>query len=346
MSHADLQESLLAWYRANRRDLPWRRTRDPYAIWISEAMLQQTRVETVLSYWPRFLERFPDLASLAGASEESVLGAWSGLGYYRRAKALRQAARAIVEHHGGSFPKDRASVLGLPGIGRYTAGAVLSIAFGQREPLVDGNVARVLSRLFAIEHELGSASSQRELWDLAQELLPEARDCGDWNQALMELGATICTARDPKCGICPLSRRCKAQAESRVADLPRARPRPLPVEVSVEVLVVRKGGAWLFEQRAEDAPRMSGMWELPTREVGTRSGLFRAAWEPRGLFSAGREIGRARHTITRHRIEVSVREGAFSGAVPMPAEFRWIEPRSTATLGLTGMARKALALAT
>ncbi|HTF89443.1 MAG TPA: A/G-specific adenine glycosylase [Planctomycetota bacterium] len=346
MTDANLQESLLAWYRANRRDLPWRRTRDPYAIWISEAMLQQTRVETVLSYWPRFLERFPDVASLARAPEADVLGAWSGLGYYRRAKALRQAACAIVAHHGGSFPKDRASVLALPGIGRYTAGAVLSIAFGQREPLVDGNVARVLSRLFAIEHELGSTSSQRELWDLAAQLLPDSRDTGDWNQALMELGATICIARDPKCGACPLSGQCKALAENRVADLPRARPRPLPLDVSVEVLVVRKGAAWLFEQRAEDAPRMSGMWELPTRETGTQSGLFRAAWMPAGLFSAGRELGRARHTITRHRIEVRVREGAFSAAVPMPAEFRWIEPRRAATLGLTGMARKALALAT
>ncbi len=346
MSHSALRNSLLAWYRANRRDLPWRRTKDPYAIWISEAMLQQTRVETVLAYWPKFLVRFPDIASLARAREEDVLAAWSGLGYYRRARSLREAAIAIVERHDGEFPKDRASVLALPGIGPYTAGAVLSIAFGQREPIVDGNVARVFSRLFAIEDELGSTNSQRRLWELAQELLPKSGDAGDWNQALMELGAMLCTARDPNCDACPLAERCLALAENRVAQLPRVKARPTPLDVAVVVLIVRRDGAWLFEQRSEKAARMAGLWELPTREIGVHRGLFRAAWEPGGLFSSGRELGRARHTITRHRIEVHVREGELAVGASLPTAFRWIEPRAATKLGLTGMAKKVLALAT
>ncbi|HUR26931.1 MAG TPA: A/G-specific adenine glycosylase, partial [Planctomycetota bacterium] len=209
-THSALRKSLASWYLAQRRDLPWRRTQDPYAIWISEAMLQQTRVETVIGYWARFLARFPDIASLARAREEDVLAAWSGLGYYRRAKSLCEAARAIVAEHGGRFPRSRESVLALPGVGPYTAGAVLSIAFDQREAIVDGNVARVFSRVFALEDVLGSASSQEKLWDLARELLPPTRGAGDWNQALMELGATVCTARDPLCGTCPIARHCLA----------------------------------------------------------------------------------------------------------------------------------------
>jgi A/G-specific adenine glycosylase len=345
-THAALRKSLLAWYRANQRDLPWRRTQDPYAIWISEAMLQQTRVETVIDYWTKFLVRFPDIASLARAREADVLAAWSGLGYYRRAKSLREAARAIVERHGGEFPTDRESVLELPGIGPYTSGAVLSIAFDQREPIVDGNVARVFSRLFAIDDVLGSTRSQRKLWDLARELLPKSRGAGDWNQALMELGATLCTARDPRCDLCPLARRCSALATNRVAKLPRPKPRPAQLDVAVEVLLVRRNGSWLFERRAKAATRMGGLLELPTREVGTQSGLFRASWQPNGLFSAGVELGRARHTITRHRIEVRLREGTLAEGARLPAAFRWIEPRAATKLGLTGMARKVLALAT
>ncbi len=344
MTYAALRKSLLAWYRANKRDLPWRRSRDPYAIWISEAMLQQTRVETVLDYWPRFLESFPDIARLAAARETDVLAAWSGLGYYRRARSLREAARAIVDRHGGKFPTQRAQVLELPGIGPYTAGAVLSIAFDQREPLVDGNVARVFSRLFAIDEDLASPSGQKQLWRIAAELLPPRSSAGEWNQALMEFGALQCTPREPKCADCPLSRECAALAAGKVADLPRPKLRPSPLEVELEVLVVRQGGAWLFEQRPKSAARMAGLWELPTRELGSRSGLFRAAWEPAGLFAAGREIGRVRHSITRHRIEANVREGLLAKGRALPEHFRWVETRSAGRIALTGMARKVLAL--
>lgn len=343
-THAALRKSLLAWYRASRRDLPWRRTRDPYAIWISEAMLQQTRVETVLDYWPKFLARFPDIASLAAAREEDVLAAWSGLGYYRRARSLRAAAQAIVARHGGEFPSERAGVLDLPGIGPYTAGAVLSIAFDQREALVDGNVARVLSRLFAVDADPAAPQTQRRLWQLAAELLPERGSCGEWNQALMEFGALLCTPRDPDCAACPLAEHCAALAADRVAEFPRPKARPSPLDVELEVLVVRRGSAWLFEQRPRSATRMAGLWELPTREVGAPSGLFRTAWEPAGLFVVGRELGRVRHAITRHRIGVGVREGALCAGREPPAQFEWLEPRSAGRIALTGMARKVLAL--
>ena len=340
--HSALRRDLLAWYSANQRDLPWRRTRDPYAIWISEAMLQQTRVETVLAYWPRFLTRFPDIASLAASREDDVLAAWSGLGYYRRARALREAACAIVERHGGVFPRERASVLALPGICPYTAGAVLSIALGQREPLVDGNVARVFSRLFAVEHGLGTVDSNRRLWELAQELLPESGNPGDWNQALMELGATLCTAKSPSCERCPLAHSCLARKQGRVPCLPLPKPRVQMLDVEVEVLVVRRKGGVLLERRGESASRMAGLFELPTREVGTPSGLFRAQWEPEGLFLVGSEIGRARHTITCHRIDVSVREGRLAAGGKLPECFSWVDHAQATQLALTGMARKVL----
>jgi len=305
-------------------------------------MLQQTRVETVLAYWPRFLERFPDLRSLAHASEAAVLEAWSGLGYYRRARALRQAAIAIVERHGGVFPRERESVLALPGIGRYTAGAVLSIAFAQREAAVDGNVARVFSRLFALEQPLGSSASQQALWELAEALLPAAQQAGDWNQALMELGATVCTSKRPGCARCPLAAACRALAQGRVALLPRPKPRATTLDVEVEVLVVRRGQQVLLERRADSAARMPGLYELPTREVGTPRGLFRDRWEPAGAFVAGRELGRARHTITRHRIDVCVREGRVAAGARLPACLGWVDAQAALRLGLTGMARKLL----
>jgi A/G-specific adenine glycosylase len=232
------RRALPRWYRRHKRDLPWRRTRDPYAIWISEAMLQQTRVETVVSYWRRFLELFPNVATLAAADERDVLAAWSGLGYYRRARALHSAARAIVERHGGEFPSDANHVRELPGIGPYTAGAVLSIAFDQPEALVDGNVARVFCRLFELDAPHESPALKRELWNLARRLVPQDGGAGEWNQALMELGATICTPRSPSCASCPLERRCKASANGRVLELPRTKTRRAPIEVELEARLV------------------------------------------------------------------------------------------------------------
>lgn len=338
-----LQSALREWYRRARRDLPWRATRDPYAVWISEAMLQQTRVETVLDYWPRFLERFPSLDELATATEAEVVAAWSGLGYYRRARALHRAARAIVERHGGKFPEDLDAALALPGVGPYTAGAVLSIAFDRREAAVDGNVVRVLSRLERIPHAAGTPASQRECWRLAREWLPFDSSPGEWNQAWMELGATLCTPRRPACPACPIRAHCGGHAAGDAELFPRPKSRPQPVEVELEILVVRDGARLLFERRSDDAERMAGLWELPTRESGRPSGLFPPHWRPADAFEPGRELARLRHAITRHRIQASVREARARDAGRLPAAWRWLEVREARALGLTGMARKSLA---
>jgi A/G-specific adenine glycosylase len=347
MPRSPQSAALLSWYDRARRDLPWRRTRDPYAVWISEAMLQQTRAQTVADYWRRFLEALPSVRDLAAADEAVVLGLWSGLGYYRRARALREAARVVVERHGGEFPRTRAEWLALPGIGPYTAGAVLSIAFDLPEPLVDGNVARVLARRFALEGELGSAPFQRELWSLAQRLLPRER-AGDWNQALMELGATVCTPRAPRCGECPWAAHCRAHAEDRVDKLPRVRPRPAPLEVELTIAVAERGGALLLGRRPERG-RMAGLWEFPTREEpgpgGRASGLFPPDFGLPLALDEGTPLGRIAHAITRHRIRARVLPARPSGPLPGPPDgAEWIECGRLAELGLTGMARKVLGL--
>lgn len=342
-----LRATLLDWYDRARRDLPWRRTRDPYAVWISEAMLQQTRVETVAGYWRRFLDALPGVRALAAADEATVLGLWSGLGYYRRARSLRAAAQALVERHGGEFPRTRAALLDLPGIGPYTAGAVLSIAFDLPEPLVDGNVARVLARRFAIDAEQVSKPFQRELWSLAERLVPERR-AGDWNQALMELGATVCTPRSPRCGECPWAAQCLALAEGRTAELPRMRPRPASIEVELTIGVAARGSALLLRRRPA-VGRMAGLWEFPTREEpsagGDTSGLFPADFGLPLLLDEGSPLGRLAHAITRHRIRARVLPARASGPLSgQPDGPEWIERGCLADLGLTGMARKVLGL--
>jgi len=337
---AGLRRELLAWYRRARRDLPWRRTRDPYAIWISEAMLQQTRVETVLGYYARFLERFPDVAALAAADEAAVLAAWSGLGYYRRARALQAGARALIERHGGHFPRERAAALELPGVGPYTAGAVLSIAFDRPEALVDGNVARVLARLCALDGAPASRAFQERAWSLARALLP-ARGAGTWNQALMELGALVCTPRTPDCARCPWRARCAAHAQGRVGALPEAQARPASVAVELECALVLDGACVLLEQRP-DGGRMAGLWQLPTRELGGRELLAPSGWPRRAGLALGSELASLPHTITRHRIRAVLRRARRRGRV-LPASWRWCARDELASLALTGLTKKCLA---
>ena len=345
---ASLHRALGSWFRDARRDLPWRRTRDPYAIWISEVLLQQTRVETVVPYYRRFLERFPDVTALATASEGDVLAAWSGLGYYSRARALRAAAQAVVERHAGRLPERRADWLALPGVGPYTAGAVLSIAFGRSEPLVDGNVARVLARLFALAAPLGSAGFTRAAWALADALVPAEGaklDPGQWNQALMELGARVCTARAPRCLVCPLSRRCRALATGRTEELPRPKTRRAAVAVRLEMLLARRGERVLLVQRPAPG-RMAGLWELPTREVanGARaSGLWPPAHEPALALEPLELVGELAHAITHHRIRAELRHAR--GRARSTAATRWMGGEELAGAPLTGLTRKALALA-
>lgn len=321
----DLVERLSAWFVREKRDLPWRKTRDPYRIWISEAMLQQTRVETAIPYYGRFLEAFPTVEALAGAKEDAVLAAWSGLGYYRRARALRVSAQAIVERHGGRFPDDVERLLELPGIGPYTAGAVASIAFGRREALVDGNVRRVLSRL-------SGETEESALWSLARSLVP-AEDPGDWNQALMELGALVCAPREPRCERCPIADLCIAKRDDRVAELPAPRARPSTIEVDVVVLAATRNGRWLLERRPSTG-RMAGMWQMPT--VGRLFGESR----PRGL-REGEVLCEVRHTITRHRIRAVVKRATLASRTP-PEGAEWIEEERLSGIALTGMTRKCL----
>ncbi len=328
-------DALLAWYTKHRRDLPWRRTRDAYAIWISEAMLQQTRVEAVVPYFERFLARFPTIQALAAASEDDVVAAWSGLGYYRRARALRAAAQAIVERHGGRFPDAKKDALALPGVGPYTAGAVLSIAYGLREPAVDGNVARVYARRFGLEDPLGSGELNRRLWELAGELLPP-EDPGAWNQALMELGATVCTPRSPRCLACPWMETCDARRTGRVESLPVPARKREPVDVVLEVALVKRDGEILLQRRPARG-RMARMWELPTRELGD-VGL----WPPEFTLPIreGEPLDEIGHGITHHRIRARVRTGEL--APGGEGEALWIRPLDAQELALTGMARKIL----
>ncbi len=254
----------MSWFRRSARDLPWRRTNDPYAIWVSEVMLQQTRVETVLRYYERFLARFPTVRALATATEDEVLSLWSGLGYYRRARLLHEGAQAVLARHDGVVPKDAALRRALPGVGRYTAGAIGSIAFGLREPIVDGNVARVLSRLDVIEHAIGTRESESLLWAEAS-AWADADEPGLVNQALMELGATTCTPLSPRCEGCPVRRDCGARERGAVESLPVPRAKKAPREVGVVALVVhdRRGRVLLVKH----APK-------PTEEGDSARGLF------------------------------------------------------------------------
>ncbi|MBA3584678.1 MAG: A/G-specific adenine glycosylase, partial [Gemmatimonadetes bacterium] len=251
---AETRQDLLAWYDRQQRDLPWRRERDPYRVWVSEVMLQQTRVETVLPYYERWMKRFPALDDLADADPEDVLRAWSGLGYYARARNLHRAAMTVRERHGAVLPNDAARLRELPGVGAYTAGAVASIAFGRPEPAVDGNARRVLCRLFDL-----ASPSAAELFRRAAALVDPDRP-GDFNQALMELGATVCRPRAPRCARCPLARGCRARARGTAEYRPRARSGgPVPAFRVGTAVVVSSRGRFLLGRRP---PRglLGGLW--------------------------------------------------------------------------------------
>jgi A/G-specific adenine glycosylase len=266
---ASFQRRLLAWFRAHRRDLPWRTSRDPYRIWIAEIMLQQTRIAAVLPYYARFLKQFPTVESLARARQENVLRLWSGLGYYSRARNLHRAAREIVARHSGQFPRGLEDALALPGIGRYTAAAVLSIAYDAPFAVLDGNVARVLARLGAIRGDLRAPSRWRNLGETAQQLL--ARNApGDWNQALMELGETVCTPQTPRCTECPVSRFCSARSLGLADKIPAPRRKRAAVTIRIAAAILRDPSGRTILVRdpgAHDGVLFSRMWQFPAVEV-------------------------------------------------------------------------------
>jgi A/G-specific adenine glycosylase len=263
-----MRSELLAWYDRHGRSLPWRESDDPYAIWVSEVMCQQTRVDTAIPYYHRFLERFPTPQALAAASEDEVLAAWSGLGYYRRARMLHAGVKELVERYGGELPEDPEARRGLPGVGRYTAGALGSIAFDLPEPIVDGNVARVLSRVFRIETTLGKAVTERALWSRAEELVQGPRP-GDFNQALMELGALICTPKAPSCDACPWANGCAAREAGIQESLPVPRKKKKPKAVSFTAVVATRGrGAAreVFLTKPSSGELFAGLWLVPMVE--------------------------------------------------------------------------------
>jgi len=254
---------LLEWYgRHGRHDLPWQQEVTPYRVWVSEIMLQQTRVGTVIPYFNKFMERFPDLKVLAGAGLDEVLHSWAGLGYYARARNLHHAAREIVARHEGEMPTTLDQLMALPGIGRSTAGAILALSHGLRHPILDGNVKRVLARLYAVEGWPGQPDVERSLWALAASYTPASR-VADYTQAIMDLGATVCTRRQPRCGDCPVSEACVARISSRQHDFPQSRPgRALPVRKTVFAILQNESGRILLEQRPP-AGIWGGLWAFP-----------------------------------------------------------------------------------
>lgn len=314
-------DALLAWYDRHSRDLPWRENQDPYRVWVSEIMLQQTRVATVIPYFERFLERFPDVDALAAAPIDEVLALWSGLGYYRRARQMHAAARQIVTL--GTFPDTLAGLKALPGIGDYTAAAVGSIAFGLREPVMDGNVERVLCRFLALAGDPRSRGVRPRLMESARALLDAERP-GDSNQAMMELGATVCVPQRPSCLLCPLRDSCRAAAQGTWDLYPTPRKRKAAVKVRQLAAWVEKEGKILLFRRPDTSDLLAGTWELPWVELPPADG---GDGETPGLREAEEALGRryggswkvegrvaeARHGITYRSIEVAVHPAKVSG---------------------------------
>jgi A/G-specific adenine glycosylase len=284
-----LVPALLGWFAQNARDLPWRRTRDPYAIWVSEIMLQQTQVKTVMPYWKRWMREVPTVEDVANASPDKIHKLWEGLGYYTRARNLQKAAKQIMEKHGGTFPQNFDDVLALPGIGRYTAGAICSIAFNQPAPILDGNVIRVLTRVFGIAENPREKKTNAQLWRLAEELVahasrftfhlsrPNSRtrtkgkdeddlDCSHLNQSLMELGALVCTPRSPQCHICPVNKLCVAFREGRAGELPNLDKRKAATARRFVAFVVERNGRFMVRQRPAGVVN-AHLWEFPNAEV-------------------------------------------------------------------------------
>lgn len=337
----------MEWYDRHKRDLPWRRTKDAYAIWLSEVMLQQTQVATVIPYWERFLERFPTVEALAVAPLPEVLAAWKGLGYYTRARNLHRAAQEVVARFGGRLPSTAAELLTLPGFGRYTAGAVASIAFGEPAPLVDGNVARVLSRLFEVEGLPGDRVREARLWELAGALVQGARP-GDLNQALMEHGATVCRPESPPCLVCPVREGCQALRSGRVAELPPARVRAAPQPMTLALAVWPHEGKLLLARRAEKG-LFGGLWELPAVEVQPEARDEPAAAPLSEALGVEVELERVLGTVRRqltHRdltlLLLRVRGAKRPVRAPAFAELRWCTPEQAGALGMSTAMHKAL----
>jgi A/G-specific adenine glycosylase len=344
-----IRQKLLRWFDRHRRDLPWRKDRDPYHIWVSEVMLQQTQVATVLRYYEPFIRAFPSIRALAAATEQAVLRHWEGMGYYRRAINLHQAARQLAADHHVRIPNDPVVFKSLPGVGRYILGAVVSQAFDRRMPIVEANSRRVLSRLLARSNRL-AATPSGALWQAAEELLPSRR-VGDFNQALMELGALLCTPREPQCSACPLSQCCEARRLGLENTIPGRQSSPRGIEVGEAAIVIRRRNRVLLVHRPAKG-RWAGLWEFPHAPVGSK-GICVSTVREMARAKLGLQIGSIaetltlNHSVTRYRIRLTFFEAVYKAGQfrsNFYPEGRWLRPAEIRSLPISAPHRRAASL--
>jgi len=340
------------WYTKHARDLPWRRTDDPYRIWVSEIMLQQTQVATVTAYFDRFLRAFPTIRALAAADEQEVLRLWEGLGYYRRARQLHRAAQVVVEQHAGRFPHDPDAVRSLPGIGRYTAGAVLSIAFDQRQPILEANTVRLFARLLGYRGVVTSSQGSRLLWAMAETILPR-REVGLFNQALMELGSEVCTPRSAQCETCPAALLCRANAEGLQQTIPVNRPKPAYESLHEAAILIRRNGRLLLRQCAP-TERWAGLWDFPRFPIQGQSiteihqEIIQSVRNLTGInVEPGAQLTTLKHGVTKYRITLDCYEARYvstTNGKTKPNDLKWLTPVELETYPLSTTGRKLAAL--
>ncbi len=340
---------LLAWYAKNKRALPWRATRDPYRIWLAEILLQQTRVEAVIPYYEKFLARFPDVFALADAPLDDVLKTWEGAGYYARARNLHRAAKLVAHERGGNFPRTVDALLELPGVGRYTAGAVASIAFNVNTPVVDGNVARVVCRVYGIREDPKARATQEQLWKIAADLLPKGH-AREFNQALMELGATICIPKNPRCLLCPVQKTCVARTLGLQNVLPAKRAKKeLPHKI-IAAGVIYKRGNILIQQRLSKG-LLGGLWEFPGGKLKVNESLeqcvAREVREELGIeIRVGEKIIAVEHAYSHFSITLHAFRCEFvSGRVKLSSaqRFKWVRPRELEQYAFPAANKKVIA---
>jgi len=341
---SDFADTLLAWFDVSgRHDLPWQHPRTPYRVWLSEVMLQQTQVRVVIPYFERFLAAFPDVRALAAASLDEVTAVWSGLGYYARARNLHAAAQACVQRHDGDLPRDLDALMALPGIGRSTAGAILAQAWGDRFPILDGNVKRVLARLHGIEGWPGTAAVEKQLWTFAAQHLPQTR-LADYVQAQMDLGATLCTRHDPACILCPLQHGCVALHEGRVAELPTPKPgKPLPERQAIMLWAEDPAGNVLLQRRPATGIWAS-LWSLP-EAADHENARHWFDMHLAGDYDSASPLAAVAHGFTHYRLQIQPLRWRATRPLPAPRDnddLRWIGRDAIASLGLPSPVRKLL----
>jgi len=347
-----LRKLATKWFSENGRNLPWRMTSDPYAIWVSEIMLQQTQVATVLPYYRRFLESFPDVVSLATAALDDVYRHWAGLGYYRRARQMHEAAKVLQEDHAGIFPTDFQSVHSLPGIGRYTAGAILSFSVDQRQPIVEANTQRLYARLLHLKQETSSKAGQSHLWSLAEQVLPKRKGSGIINQALMEIGSQVCLPKNPLCLICPLSELCPTFKSGSQATIPvPKRPKEFTDLREVALVIHDKKGRILMRRCASEE-RWAGLWDFPRFDVTpcetTASEEAHVATQFRERFGKsvliGRKIHELKHSVTRYRIVLQGYEAEIDSSArakwKVDVETVWADAEELSSLALSSSGKR------